>query len=217
MSRLAVICLAGGVLVSVAVGLRLANPTAPEPVFQASTQPLSVAPMCPWRDPEADLKRLFPGAARCERETRILSGLRSELALRLGRLPTADENAVEVFRVFRDDQVVGEVTTRRVKGTFGAIELVLAQDGEGKIAGLLLQRLREPAAVAEPLQSVEWRQRFHGKSAGGSWELEELLAGLPEQARASGRAIVEGVRSTTVLLEAADRTRGKAVIAAHNH
>jgi hypothetical protein len=155
--------------------------------------------MCPWRDPDADLKQLFPEASRYEVETRILSGFRPELAQRLGRAPSADENALQVHRVFREADFVGNVMTRRVKGMYGAMELVIAADAQCRIARVLLQRIREPQAIADALQSVSWRERFKGKHAGSHWDSQELLAGLPAE------AVVEGVRSGVVLLDVSGR------------
>src|SRR5512138_3663688 len=97
-----------------------------EVVFEPANKPPPLAPMCPWRDPEADLPKLFPGASRYDPQTHILSGMRLELALRLGRPPGADENALQVYNIYRLDRMQGQVVTRRVKGSYGAIELVIA-------------------------------------------------------------------------------------------
>ena len=195
----------------------LRNSAVPEPIFEVNSAPVPVAPLCPWRNPEGDLEQLFPGASGYTRETRILSGLRTELAHVLGRRPTAEENALQVYRIFRGKDVVGTITTRRVKGRFGAMELVIASDARGRIAGWLLQRSREPAAIAEAIQSISWRERFAGRDVNSSWDSEELLAGLPEPARMSAGAIVEGVRTAGILLAASERDSSRPLAEAHNH
>src|SRR5262245_31154618 len=74
------------------------------------------APMCPWRNPQSDVPAWFPDANLTDTEILIMSGLRPELAARLGRSPTAEEHALYVHRVWRDSVQLGEVLVRRVKG-----------------------------------------------------------------------------------------------------
>src|SRR5581483_1894155 len=45
----------------------------------ASVAPPEPAPLCPWRDPERDLKAFFPQSFLYVTESHILSGLREEL------------------------------------------------------------------------------------------------------------------------------------------
>ena len=65
--------------------------------FDPKTPLPQAAPLCPWREPASDLKRFFPNATQYQPETRILSGQRLELAQRLGRVPTGDENALHLY------------------------------------------------------------------------------------------------------------------------
>src|SRR6266850_1565653 len=83
-----------------AAAWRVNERSAPEVPFEAKSRPPQSAPLCPWREPAADLARFFPAATRYETETRILSGLRDELAQQLGRTPRGDENALHVYRVY---------------------------------------------------------------------------------------------------------------------
>ena len=177
----------------------------PEIPFESENRPPSLAPLCPWREPENDLKLFFPDATRYELETRILSGQRLELAERLGRTPTGDENALHIYPVYREQTPLGVVLTRRVKGEFGAIELVLAVGTNQQICGLRLQRLREPAASAAALQDFQWLRSFIGKRADSSWEPEREISDMPADARVSAEAIVDGVRSLLILLATANQ------------
>jgi hypothetical protein len=181
-------------------------PYAAESVFEVKTAPPQAAPLCPWREPDADMKQFFPDANRYEIETRILSGLRVELAERLGRNPTAEENALRENRIYQDSLALGIVLTRRVKGTHGAIELVLAVDPENRVRGLRLQRLREPGAIAAAIQNPEWLRSFVGKSVDNPWKLGDDIPEVSAEARASAGAIVEGVRSLLILLAAASQS-----------
>src|SRR5215471_6453841 len=135
-----------------------------------ATTPPEAAPLCPWREPETDLKLFFPQATRYEIETRILSGMRLELERRLGRFPTGDENSLRLYRVYQDEIPVGTVLTRRVKGEHGAIELVLATRNQN-VCGIRLQRLREPEPIVNSLQDSQWQGAFIGKKTEDLWRL----------------------------------------------
>lgn len=182
------------------VGLWLSRSSSTETIFESKAKPPQAAPLCPWREIESDLQQFFPYASRYEVETRVLSGLRGELAERLGRNPTGDENALHVYRIYQDTLVVGAVLTRRVKGVYGAIELVLAVDTGDRVRGLRLQRCREPETAASALQNPDWLRSFEGKRADSVWKIGGDLPEVPAEARLSAEAIVEGVRSLLILL-----------------
>jgi hypothetical protein len=200
MRRSMLIPVMAGLLAIAALLSRKALLSTRESVFEPANKPPPLAPMCPWRNPETDLPRLFPEASRFEVQTRVLSGLRAELAKRLGRLPTGDENALRVYCVYKADRLMGELVTRRVKGTFGAIELVIGVDNGGRLKGILVQRLREPQVVVDTLFSLNWVQWLQGIGAEDRWDTDGLLAVLPAEARPSVVAIIEGVRSSMILL-----------------
>lgn len=172
-----------------------------EALFEAGSKPPQAAPLCPWREPERDLARFFSDATRYETETRILSGQRGELAARLGRAPTGDENALRVYRVFRKQATLGSVLIRRVKGTYGAIELVLAVSAEGEVRGLRLQRLREPESIAAALQNPQWLNAFAGRRADSSFQIGRDIPDVAFESRASAAAIADGVRSLLIQLD----------------
>jgi hypothetical protein len=187
----------------VAAFWRKSTPT--ETVFDPKVRPPEGGPLCPWREPASDLKLFFLNATRCEAETRILSGLRVELAQRLGRRPTGDENVLHVWRVYQGNATVGSVVTRRVKGEHGAIELVLAIDSQERVRRLRLQRLREPEPIARALQNSEWLRSFEGKRADDTWKLGEDVPDVANEARASALAVVEGARSLLILLSSSSK------------
>jgi hypothetical protein len=184
------------------VGRRV-QPDASEVVFQPQLHILEGAPLCPWRNPEADRLLFFPGSTRSEAATLILSGHRLELEQRLGRQPGPDENSLALQRILTGDQTVGSVLTRRVKGEHGAIEIVVAVDSQQRVQGVKLQRLREPDAVAAALTNAAWLSSFVGKGAETKWRVGEDVAALPTEALPSGQAICDGVRSLLVLLAVA--------------
>src|SRR5207237_5593847 len=198
----------GGAAAAIAVAAmawRSARLSSSETPFVGKTKPPEAAPMCPWREPDQDLKILFPGADRYELESRSLSGLRLELAEQLGRPLMPDENLLHIFRVHGTTGIIGAVLTRRVKGTHGAIELVISADVRGRLRGVRIQRIREPEDITGALTNPEWLRSFEGKTAQGNWKIGDDIPSLPENTSDSGAAIVDGIRSSLILLAAGDR------------
>jgi hypothetical protein len=173
-------------------------------LFEPPVRVAQSEPLCPWRQPEEDMNRFFSGSTSYQTETRILSGLRAPLAAQLGREPTGDENALRLYRVYAQQKPLGVVLTRRVKGAYGAIELVLPVAPDGHVLGLRLQRQREPGDIAAALQRPEWLASFVGKRVHDEWKLGEDVGGISEEARGSAEAIVEGTRSLLVLLSVSE-------------
>ncbi len=198
------------------VAWRISDSSASEIPFEPNTKPPQAAPLCPWREPAGDLKRFFPSATRYEPETRILSGQRLELAARLGRRPTGDENALHIYRSFEEQSPLGAVLIRRVKGAYGAIELVLAVGTNGHVRGLRLQRLREPEPIAAALQNPDWLRSFEGQRSDSSCKLGRDIPDVVPEARASAEAIVDGVRSLLILLAVSNESHAQNPVAARH-
>ena len=205
------------VLLFAAVVWRIGELSSAEPPFEPKTKLPQAAPLCPWREPVSDLQRFFPNATRYEPETRILSGQRLELAERLGRVPTGDENALHIYRCYEERSPLGAVLTRRVKGAYGAIELVLAVGTNGHVCGLRLQRLREPEPIAAALQNPDWLRSFDGQRSDSSWNLGRDIPDVVPEARASAEAIVDGVRSLLILLATSDPAHSQNPFVARHH
>src|SRR5256885_439887 len=165
---------------------------------------IELAPICPWREPQRDLSNFFPSATDYKRETRILSGMRPQLQERLGRVPSAEENALLIHRVTNGSQSLGAVLTRRVKGEHGGIELVTAVDSTGAIRGVAIQSQREPDSIAREITNTKWLAAFTGKNAKSALQLDQDLPEVALPARPSAQAIAEGVRSQLVLLSVAE-------------
>jgi len=208
---------AAGVILAVAVAVWWNSSSSPESLFEPQVRPPESAPLCPWREPASDLNQFFPHASDYEVETRILSGLRLELTQRLGRVPTGEENALHAWRIRQGKTTVGTVLTRRVKGEYGAIEIVLAVDSEGRVIGLRLQRLREPEAITRALQNPDWLRSFAGKREDSSWNLAGDILEVAPEARTSAQAVIEGARSLLILLAASDQAVPSSKLAATPH
>ena len=217
MSRPVILGAAGLALLLGVVSWRSSVSSSAEHPFEPSTKLPQAAPLCPWREPASDLKRFFPNATRYEPETRILSGQRLELGARLGRIPTGDENALHLCRSYEDQSPLGVILTRRVKGAYGAIELVLAVGTNGQVRGVRLQRLREPEPIAAALQSPDWLRSFDGQRGDSSWQLGRDIPNVLPEASASAEAIMDGVRSLLILLATSDGSHPENATAARHH
>jgi hypothetical protein len=169
--------------------------------------PASAPDPVPWREPAADIRRFFPGANGHREEVRILSGERLELIRRLGRPPTPEEHLATMHRVLSDRGVVGTVQVRRVRGSGGAIEVVVAVAPGGTVRGVRLQRHREPEQVAAVLESPAWLSAFAGRTAESEWSVEKGPLAVLGAARQPAREIAEAVRSALIVLKLAE-TRG---------
>lgn len=148
---------------------------APEPApFEPNIQWKEPAPVCPWRDPSADIQQWFPGANNYKEETCLLSHFRAELEKAFGQPPEPSDLAPTLFRILgTDGKVFGTVMTRRVKGEHGAIEIAVPFDPEGKIFALKVQRHREPESTGSQLMDLRIQEKLiqdNGSSA--AWSVD---------------------------------------------
>jgi hypothetical protein len=181
-------------------------PPAPSPLVKPHY--LEGAPLCPWRRPEADMRGFFPGATRYHSDVLVLSRNLVELKRRLGHWPTPDENPLYVHRIYQARQPLGAVLVRRVKGEYGAIEIVLALDTSARIVAMRLQRQREPEPIANALQSPGWLHAFRGRTVNSSWQLGQAVPAVAPVATTSACAVVDGVRSLLILYDVANGHKG---------
>jgi hypothetical protein len=151
------------------------------------------SPVCPWREPQRDLRALFPTAIRYVTETRILSQFMGTIHKRLNRPMTVDENPLRIYRVSDGTRAMGAILVKRVKGEHGGIELVTGIDPQGRVCGLLIQSHREPDSVAQVI--TNWLPHFVGKTATSPLSPGNDLPEVAPEARATANAIAEGVRS----------------------
>jgi len=161
------------------------------------------AGMCPWRAPEEDRLRWFPGSISARDETLVMGRHRIELQRRLGRPLDSDDGAIIVHRILGRSVSPGVVVTRRVRGESGLIELVLATDSNGRVLGARIQRHREPGTTANALQSKSWLAAFRGKNSASHWQLGDDIPDVAAEARPSAEAIVTEARNVLILLDIA--------------
>jgi hypothetical protein len=196
---LALVCIGS----AASLGLAMSGGSPPDEVVRAPVRAaVEGVPMCPWRFPERDSRRFFGPGTRYQTQAVVLSGQLLALKRRLGRLPTPEENPLYIHRIYRGDQDIGDVLARRVKGEYGGIEIVVGIGTDGRVRGVEVQRLREPASSAQVLESPAWLALFGGRSSRDG--LSTLaLEDVPAEARSSARAVVEGVSSLLILQDVA--------------
>lgn len=164
--------------------------------------------LCPWRNKLADMQRFFPGSDSAIETKLVVSSQRIAISKRLGRVPTGDENALRAYRIMRGRTPCGTVIARRVRGTYGLIELVLAIDaGSSAIKYARIQRLREPQAAANALQSEAWLEQFRGMTGDSNWQPVANSPLIPTDARASANAITDAARTALILHSTAQSIR----------
>ena len=121
--------------------------------------------MIPWREPEKDIQRIFPGAQLPDTgNPSVIAHSRQRLSLikKLGKL---DHNALYVHKISNK----GVVLLRRAKGQNGAIEIVVFVTLDNKIAGIAIQRHREPDNIAKQLTSQSFLNAFNGLTAASTF------------------------------------------------
>lgn len=201
------LALLGGVA-AVAILIRLIAPSLTKsdiPVVDVSPEKLKAKyeaesiGLCPWRSPETDMKAFFPQATAHKEETLLLSGFRLEIGRRLGRTPSAEENAMQIHRLYAAEKQVGTVIARRVRGESGVLELVVATDETGKIVAAKIQRQREPEEIASALRSASFLGAFRGKTADSDWSLDKSFPAVPKAAQPSASALLDGAHTALVL------------------
>ena len=202
--RITILLPAAAALLAGAWRLTTAGPSIP--THTPAAHPfVESASLCPWREPERDLCQFFPGATGTREELRILSHLRVALLHDLGRLLTSEEMLLRPYRVVNGSRPLGSVLVRRVKGEFGAIELVLAVQPNGHVRGVRLQRQREPESVAAVLTSSRWLGSFQEKTADSPLRVGKDLPAVSPEAKLSAGAMAEEVRASLILLRAAEQ------------
>ncbi len=189
-------------IAAIVVTLRL-KPTRYSAKTQAKRAPSGESsPICPWREPERDLKVLFPNATHYVTETRILSGLMVPIQKRLKRAMTVDENPLRVYRAMNTTGALGSVLVKRVKGEDGGIEIVMGVDAQGSVRRVLMQSQREPEAITAAM--TNWLEHFTGKTAASPLCAGQDLPDVSTEARITAEALADGVRSELIVLSFAE-------------
>ncbi len=160
--------------------------------------------LCPWRNPASDLKEFFPTATSTREEFLALSRHTTEIEKRIHRKPTGEETGVQIHRAYNGETPLGVVVARRVKGEYGAIEVVLATDTANRVVGVKIQRLREPDETAKILRSPGFLKYFEGKTVQSDWLCHCEQIEISPKALKSVDAVQGGLHTLMVLLTVQD-------------
>ncbi len=171
-------------------------------VVDLKEMPDSGPAMCPWRDPQHNLKSFFPEAQTYRTELIALSNKRLEILRRLSGRSGLPSNALYVYPAIRGGREIGLVCVRRVAGRFGSIEVVLALGEDRRVRGLSIQRHREPPDTVRLFASQNWRSGFVGKTAASPLHLGKDLPLVPSESEQSAVAVADAVRALLIELDA---------------
>jgi hypothetical protein len=176
-----------------------------------------VEPMVSWREPAKDLPRFFPSATEHRQEAWILSSGRKDLQDMLGRHPEPDEYVLHLHRALAGEKPVGSIVVRRVKGTSGALELVIALTPEDRVKALRFQRSREPEPVMKALTDAKWVGSFPGRGPEGDWTLGKGVPAVAPEAVEPAQGVADAVHSTLVMAQVARRKGLRDESSEHQH
>jgi hypothetical protein len=159
--------------------------------------------LCPWRSPKDDMRAFFPGADHYVQHLLILSDLRMDVLHRLGPGGLMDANGMYCYRIFHGTRQVGSVLAQRAPGEYGAVEYVAAMLPNGRIAGIRIQRLREPDATAHAIRAPRWLHAFVGKNGADAFRLGADLPRTPEIAQKTAVSLADSIRRLTIEFDVA--------------
>ena len=164
--------------------------------------------MFPWREPERDMRAFFPGSTDYATDVLILSRLRLLILKRLGPGERLDSNALYLYRVSRNGAAAGTVLVRRTAGEHGAVEVVIGVDTQGRVAGVRVQRQREPPRIAAEITSSAWLDSFRGKTADSAFEMGRDLPDVTPAAAQSARVLAGAVRALLIEFDVGEHPGG---------
>jgi hypothetical protein len=154
--------------------------------------------MCPWRNPDSDIRALFPGATGFRTELFTLSRYRVELLRRFGAGSRIESHSLHAYRILHGSNAVGAIMVRRFSAPHGAMEVVIGVDPEGRTVGVRVQRQREPPGISRPITSPIWLAAFVGKTAESSFRLGAEIPDVPAEAREAAKSLIAAVRTRLI-------------------
>lgn len=119
--------------------------------------------LCVWRKPDQDIKQFYPGADTYRTDyKKVTSKQKVDIEKRIGTKLDPDESEFKFYYILKGDKQVGTILTHLGKGQYGAIEVVVALDNDGKVKGVGVQRDREKKRAE--LRSEKFLGQFKGKT-----------------------------------------------------
>jgi len=130
---------------------------------------LDAAVGCDLNDPDRDVKRLFPESTGYKTAYVSITGkggtaLLAEIERRLGDrfqgLFETGDVPYTIYRIFKNDALIGYIHGVNQKGQYGGIQVFLALDLEGRIRAFYFQKLTSRAA--KPFREAAFGLQFVG-------------------------------------------------------
>jgi hypothetical protein len=132
---------------------------------------LSSAVGCTLKNPDRDIKRIFPEATNYKTEffsikekggKRLKREIEEKLKDKLNPKYESLDTPYAYYTVYKNKKVIGRIHGVNQKGIFGGMQIILATNKEGKIIEFYYQKILSP--VAKKFKSKNFRRQFIGLS-----------------------------------------------------
>ena len=175
---------------------------------------------CSLNDPDRDVKKIFPDSSGYKTTFVTLKeiggqAIKEQVEARLGDTFDTVYESLDVpyayYTVLKEKKPVGYIHGVNQKGKFGALQLVLATDLEGKILVFYYQRISSPEASR--FQAKGFTDKFEGLSL-ADFDEYDVSAKIPKPGgRVAGisdpsinsaedfRATLRGIKKNFILLD----------------
>lgn len=145
--------------------------------------------------PGRQLKQTFPEATRFTSQQVTLSSSQVERIQRaINTRLTTEERSPTFYPAYQADERIGMVIFVDETGENGIIEIGIALNSSGQIAGVKILAHREKSTI----KKVEFLGQFIGKSAQDAQSLEDRVVPLNDALQAS-KAIIRGVKKALLI------------------
>lgn len=158
----------------------------------------AAADVCVWRDPDRAMARLFPAASDYKTvDVKIAADALARIEKRLGKALDPGERDDWIYYAITGPkgEFIGHVLTDAERGEYGAIELVLGVDPEGRTTAIYIQRARERD---KGFKSKAFLGQFIGKTATDPVRFGEDINGRRSSA---AEQVTFGVRKMLVMYD----------------
>lgn len=178
-------------------------------LFLALAASSARADVCVWRDPERTMQKIFPQARDYRTVTVKMTPDRiANIEKSLGaKLDDSEKNEFNFYRITGITNgkpgTIGTIIALAGKGEYGAIEVVIGVDRDGKILGAYIQRSRERATSA--LESPKFLKQFVGKTKDSGFEVGKDITPVSPNAEQSSRVVAFVVRKMVIFYDVLER------------
>jgi hypothetical protein len=160
---------------------------------------LAFAGICLWRNPDKDIKKIFPQATRYQSVIRRCNKEeKKKIESLISKSLDPDESEFTFYQIFTNKKRIGTVVTHAEKGEYGAIEVIIALDTLRKVKKVLIQRDRE--IKSKELRSESFLKQFEGKSFKDTIEVGKTIKPVKGAEKAS-KAIAFSVKKMLIVYE----------------